>query len=214
MGKSDRVIGGLEIMRTTNCLLAIVCCFSIGCGDTDEKIADVSTSPPKPKPANVPDKKIPTSENKGRFRGEGFSVGTPDGFTWKFLQHVQNGDIGGSVYVCSKPGSLTAMSLTIEERERPHDGFRNAGVIGHFNGTIESLDETGAKVTGVTKPDLSKPIGDQVAFSVEGKQPNGDTVFCHGVSVFARRTYLFQTYSTSEPEARQVIAFASTFSED
>ena len=84
------------------------------------------------------------------------------------------------------------MSLTIEERERPHDGFRNAGVIGHFNGTIESLDETGAKVTGVTKPDLSKPIGDQVAFSVEGKQPNGDTVFCHGVSVFARRTVCLQ----------------------
>jgi flavodoxin len=192
----------------------VLCCTLIGCGGEDQSKSQTVSTPKSSSVESESHAAVPKAGDDGRFAGEGFSVNTPSGFKWKFTQSVRNGQVDGAVYVCSQPGSTTAMSLTIENRRRSNDGFRNAGVIGHYDGTIDSLVKTGVKVIRVEKPDLAKPIADRVPFFIEGKQSNGGPVYCYGMSVFGDQTYVFQAFSASQAEARQLIAFASTFSED
>jgi hypothetical protein len=153
------------------------------------------------------------STDDGQFKTDDFTINTPDGYAWRFLRNVDHGGAKGSVYVCSTTSSPTAMSLTIEETKRSNDGNRKAGVVGHFNGTIESLASTGAKPKRVEKPVLVAPIGDRVSFVVECLEPTGASVFCFGQTVFGKNTYLFQAFSQSESEARKLISFADTFTE-
>lgn len=189
-----------------------------GCGDDNRTAATGSTdssNSTKPKKLDESKSDVATTPDKvDRFEGAGVSVTTPDGFTWKFSESVQNGDIGGSVYVCTTSNSTDALSLTIEERNRPDDSYRNAGAIGHFNGTMEAFEDTGGKIIRAEKPSLSKPIPDHVSFSVECQQATGELVFCYGESVFGRHTYLFQAFSTSQEEARRLISVAGTFTEN
>lgn len=188
---------------STFALLVLPLACTLGCGaDESDSIADrqVTTADPVIAQATT-------------FKTDEFSVNTPEGYAWKFMQKVRNDGVDGAVYVCSQQSSTTAMSLTVEERERSHNEFRNAGVVGHFNGTIESLGETGAKVVRVDKPDLTLPIGARVSFAVECLEPSGDTVYCYGQTVFGKHTYLFQAFSKSASEARKLASFASTFVE-
>ena len=167
-------------------------------------LVETSTEQPEAAPAS------PLTE----FEGHGFTVLTPAGYQWEFIQSLDNQELKGELYKCSNPESAaTNMVLVIEDLARPTDGYRSGGIKGHYNGAIESLKRQGFKIVGYKRPEFTPPIPERLDFSITALAANGVNTFAYFHSYFGQKTYLFQAFSPSESEGAKVIEVGATLKE-
>jgi hypothetical protein len=173
-------------------------------GGVTSSPVETSTEQPDAEPAS------PLAE----FEGHGFTVLTPAGYQWEFLQSLDNQGLKGALYKCSNPDSpKTNMVLVIEDMTRPTDGHRSGGFKGHYNGAIESLKRQGFKIVGYKRPELTTPIPERLDFSITAQGADGSNTYAHFHSYFGQKTYLFQAFSPSESDGAKVVEVGATLNE-
>lgn len=144
-----------------------------------------------------------------------FAVDTPaGGYQWKLFKELELPDKSkGRIFTCLKPqGTLRGM-LTIEGREAKDDATRIATLKAYYNSTVESAQQLKFTEPKVTRPNLTTPIPDRVAFAIDCKQANGSPLYIRSLTIFGKKIYQFQVHADSVQEADAFMKAAESLRE-
>ncbi len=167
--------------------------------------------PPEPQ-ALSPEPKDPTGRP---FIVPGqFSVNSPgNGFQWQLVRTLQFAGVDGRVYACTKEGSTSATTLTVEERTADTEGKRIATIKAHYNVLYQGLTGGGFTELKGTRPSLESPIPNRVSLSFSCRKPDGSPAFVYGLTVFGKNVYSLQVMAGTMEQTNEFIDIAKSFRE-
>jgi hypothetical protein len=153
----------------------------------------------------------------GELKVEGsFVVATPaDGFAWSKLNEAA-GPPKVAVYVAKKgEGEEGTVVLTVQGRVLDQDPARVATLKANYNAMVQTLQAQKFTELKGSKPALTPPIPDRVAFIMMGKNAQGGDAAFYVETIFGKRnTYLLQAAAGSADAAKALGKVAGTLKEE
>jgi hypothetical protein len=145
-----------------------------------------------------------------------FSIAAPaEGFVWSKANEAA-GPPKVTLYIAKKgEGEHGTVLLTVQERAIDQEAGRVATLKANYNAMVQTL--AAQKFTDLkgSKPALTPPIPDRVAFILTGKNPQGaDTAFYVETIFGKRNTYLVQAAAGSADGAKALGKVAQTLKEE
>lgn len=142
-----------------------------------------------------------------------FSIATPDAFSWKKLQTVQNAETTTHYFTCTqkdRPSPL--LVLLVDERQANTAGQRRAIIKAHYKALQGVVVRSGFKIDSKL-PKIKTPIPDRIVYGVSGIKEDGSKTFVAGMIHFKNRIYMIQSSAPSAAEAKRLISVGNTFQE-
>ena len=142
-----------------------------------------------------------------------FSIDTPAGYKWSFVQDVTKDGRTEKIYACVNPAAKGQLALEMEEKKLDTDEQKRSMITKDLEKNIAERKAKGLDLKEDIKPNLQSPIPARIEFRYKAALPDGSSVIFHAKIIFGRSIYAITAIAPTVSEAQALLKVADSFKE-